>query len=67
MARAMILDEAMRCRAPIVMVLGGGYSRQALGVQYRSIRWIIGRYGLEPGGARHLPRRLTVKEKIYTK
>jgi histone deacetylase 11 len=42
----LVFDEAVRRKVPIVMVLGGGYSRQAWHVQYRSIRRVIERYGL---------------------
>ncbi|MDM8008778.1 MAG: histone deacetylase [Phycisphaerae bacterium] len=40
----LVFDEAGRRRFPIVMVLGGGYSRQAWQVQYRSIRRVLGRH-----------------------
>jgi histone deacetylase 11 len=42
----LVFDEATRRKVPIVMVLGGGYSRQAWHVQYRSIRRVIEQYGL---------------------
>ncbi len=41
----LVFEEAVRRKVPIVMVLGGGYSRQAWRVQYRSIRQAIEQYG----------------------
>jgi histone deacetylase 11 len=43
----MVIAEARRRGIPIVMVLGGGYSRDAWMAQYRSIRSIIEAYGAE--------------------
>lgn len=40
----LVFDEAVRRKIPIVMVLGGGYSRQAWQVQYRSIRRVLGQH-----------------------
>ena len=45
---ARVFAEADRRHIPIVMVLGGGYSRQAWCVQYRSVRQLIERYGAAP-------------------
>lgn len=42
---ATVFAEARRRGIPIVMVLGGGYSKQAWEVQYRSIRNLIECYG----------------------
>ena len=42
---ALVFAEAARCHVPIVMVLGGGYSKSAWEVQYRSIHGLIERYG----------------------
>jgi histone deacetylase 11 len=62
-----VIDEAVRRKVPIVMVLGGGYSKDAWHVQYASIRRTIEQYGLENAAGRPYPRRPTVKERIYTK
>lgn len=64
---AMVIDEAVRRGLPMVMVLGGGYSRNAWEIQYASIRRTIGRYGIERDGARATSRAATVKEKFHTK
>lgn len=42
---AMIFAEAARRRVPIVMTLGGGYSRNAWHAQYMSIRSLLAAYG----------------------
>jgi histone deacetylase 11 len=44
----MVFTEASGRHIPIVMGLGGGYSRNAWYVQYRSIRNLIERYGANP-------------------
>ncbi|HVP13054.1 MAG TPA: histone deacetylase [Phycisphaerae bacterium] len=44
----MVFAEADHRHVPIVMALGGGYSRNAWYVQYRSIRRLIEQYGAEP-------------------
>jgi histone deacetylase 11 len=41
----MVFEEANRRGIPIVMVLGGGYSKMAWYAQYRSIREVLVRYG----------------------
>lgn len=41
----LVVSTAVQRRVPLVMVLGGGYSRQAWKVQCRSIRNLIERYG----------------------
>ena len=64
---ALVFAEAYRRGVPIVMVLGGGYSDRAWAAQYRSIRSLVGQYGLERPGPRHPPRTATLKEKSYTK
>jgi len=61
-----VIDEAVRRKVPIVIVLGGGYSKDAWRVQYDSIRRTIERYGLANAAGRSQPRRPTVKERIYT-
>ena len=67
MRDALVFAEAVRRKAPVVMVLGGGYSQRAWEVQYRSIRSLIEQYGLEDGGRRHPPRSAPFAEKAYTK
>ncbi|HEY3246252.1 MAG TPA: histone deacetylase [Phycisphaerae bacterium] len=62
-----VFAEAARRGVPIVMVLGGGYSRDAWLAQYRSIRSIIETYGLERGTLARAPRHATAKEKFYTR
>jgi len=63
---AMVIDECVRRGIPVVMTLGGGYSKNAWHVQYGSIRRTIEKYGLAEGGRRPR-RRPTAKEKFYTK
>ena len=66
---AMVIDECVRREMPVIMVLGGGYSRQAWKVQYESVRRTIEKHGLRsPGAPGPYPRREpTGKERIYTK
>lgn len=63
----MVFDEAVRRGVPIVMVLGGGYGRNAWNVQYQSIRQVILRYGSAAGRPPYPSRRQTAKERVYTK
>jgi acetoin utilization deacetylase AcuC-like enzyme len=63
---ACVVDEAVRRGVPVVVTLGGGYTREAWDVQCASIRRTIETYGLAHG-ASHPPRRPTAKEKLYTK
>jgi len=42
---AMVIDECVRRRAPVVMTLGGGYSRGAWAVQYASVRRTLEAHG----------------------
>jgi histone deacetylase 11 len=51
----MVFAEADRRHVPIVMVLGGGYSKNAWYVQYRSIRGLIERYGTSPASQPSAP------------
>jgi len=64
---AMVIDECVERRIPVVMVLGGGYSRQAWKIQYDSIARTLRRYGLAGDRPPHRRRGLTGKEKLYTK
>lgn len=63
----MVVDEAVRRKVPIVMVLGGGYSQDAWRVQYDSIRRMIERYGIAKATTRPHTRPATAKERLYTK
>ena len=63
----LVIDEAVRWKVPIVMVLGGGYSKDAWRVQYESIRGTIERYGIGKAATRPHSRPATTKERIYTK
>jgi len=64
---AMVIDECVKRKIPVVMVLGGGYSKKAWEVQYASISRTLREYGLGGGGRPHRRRPLTGKEKVYTK
>jgi histone deacetylase 11 len=64
---AMVIDECVKRRIPVVMVLGGGYSKQAWEVQYASIARTLKKYGLTEGVRPHRERKPTIKEKLYTK
>jgi len=64
---AMVIDECVKRNLPVVMVLGGGYSKQAWEVQYASIERTLKKYGLTEGCPPHRQRPLTGKEKLYTK
>ncbi len=64
---AMIFREARQRNVPIVMVLGGGYGKDAWAAQYRSIANLIDTCGLR-GNERPYPHRHpSAKEKLYTK
>jgi histone deacetylase 11 len=64
---AMVIDACAARDIPVVMTLGGGYSKQAWRAQYGSVKRTILKYGLA-GGERPYPRRRpTLKEKLYTK
>jgi histone deacetylase 11 len=62
-----VIDQAVSRGIPIVICLGGGYSKHAWRAQYRSIKTIIDRYGLVDGRTAHPPRRPSLNEKLYTK
>ena len=64
---AMVIDECVKRNIPVVMVLGGGYSKRAWEVQYASIERTLKKYGLTKGRSPHRRRPLTGKEKLYTK
>jgi histone deacetylase 11 len=61
---AMVIDRCVGEGIPVVMCLGGGYSKGAWLVQYDSICRTIKKYGPTDSNR---PRRPTVKEKLYTK
>ncbi|MDP7288208.1 MAG: hypothetical protein QGH94_09475, partial [Phycisphaerae bacterium] len=64
---AMVIDECVKRRIPIVMVLGGGYSKRAWEVQYASIARTLKKYGITANRQPHDRRELTGKERLYTK
>ena len=64
---AMVIDECVRRGIPVLMVLGGGYSRQAWEVQYESVRRTLEKHGLRSRKRPYPRREPTGKEKIYTK
>jgi len=64
---AMVIDECVERKIPVVMVLGGGYSKRAWEVQYASIERTLRKYGLAGDRPPHRRRELTGKEKLYTK
>lgn len=64
---AMVIDECVRRGVPVVMVLGGGYSRGAWAAQYASVSRTIGKYGLANPETRSQRRERTLSEKLYTK
>jgi len=64
---AMVIDDCVKRNIPVVMVLGGGYSKRAWEVQYASIERTLKKYGLTKGRSPHRRRPLTGKEKLYTK
>ncbi len=64
---AMVIDECVRRGVPVVVVLGGGYSKLAWAAQYKSIERTIRKYGLATGQPPYPPRKPTGKERLYTK
>ena len=64
---AIVIDECVERKIPVVMVLGGGYSKRAWEVQYASIERTLRKYGLTGGRPPHRRRGMTGKEKLYTK
>ncbi len=62
---AFVIDQCVRRRIPVAMVLGGGYSGKAWEVQFASVKRTIQTYGL-PSPA-HAPRSRTAKESLYVK
>ena len=64
---AMVIDECVERGIPVVMVLGGGYSKRAWEVQYASIERTLRKYGLTEGVRPYPGRKSTGKEKLYTK
>jgi len=63
---AMVIDECVRRGLPVVMVLGGGYSKGAWQAQYASIRRTLRTYAF-PSGPPHPTRPATGKEAVYVK
>jgi hypothetical protein len=48
---AMVIDACVRRGVPVVMTLGGGYSKQAWEVQYASVMRTLERHGgVQKGG-----------------
>ncbi len=64
---ALVIDACLRRRIPVVMTLGGGYTRRAWAVQYASIRNLIETYGLEGRPPPYPRRKATAGEKLYAK
>ena len=64
---AIVVDACMKRGIPVVMTLGGGYSKNAWLAQYGSIARTIRKYGLADGPAPHPRRKPTGKERLYTK
>jgi len=64
---AKVIDECVKRRVPVVMTLGGGYSKRAWEVQYASIARTLKKYGMAKGSAPYRRRNPTSKEKLYTK
>ena len=64
---ALVIDACFRRRIPVVMTLGGGYTRRAWAVQYASIRHLIETYGLEGRPPPYPRRKATAGEKLYAK
>jgi len=64
---AKVIDECVKRRIPVVMTLGGGYSKRAWKVQYASIARTLKEYGITGSRQPHNRRELTGKEKLYTK
>ncbi|MCP4377468.1 MAG: histone deacetylase [bacterium] len=64
---AIVIDECVKRKIPVVMLLGGGYSKQAWEVQYASIERTLEKYGLTDGTRPYPQRNPTGKEKLYGK
>ena len=64
---AMVIDECVKRDLPVVMTLGGGYSKQAWEVQHASIERTLKKYGGAATQTPHPRREPTGKEKLYTK
>ena len=64
---AIVVDACAQRGIPVVMTLGGGYSKNAWQAQYGSIARTIRKYGLADGPAPHPRRKPTGKERLYTK
>ena len=64
---ATVIDACVKLGLPVVMVLGGGYSKGAWKAQYHSVARTIRQYGLAPGERRAPPRSPSAKEKLFTK
>ncbi len=62
-----VFEQAVSGNVPIVMVLGGGYSRDAWRVQYQSIGRLNATYGSTDEALPATPRNTTVKERLDTK
>jgi histone deacetylase 11 len=62
---AVVIDECVRRKVPVVMVLGGGYSQRAWHVQYASIARTIRAYC--PSAPLARPRGLTLAERLYVR
>jgi acetoin utilization deacetylase AcuC-like enzyme len=59
-----VIDQCVRRRVPVAMVLGGGYGPDSWLAQCGSIRAILDLYAT---GRRYSPRSATTEEKLYTK
>jgi len=64
---ATVIDACVKRGIPVVMTLGGGYSKDAWAAQYASIRRTIETYGLVDGKPPYPPRKPTAKEDLYSK
>ncbi len=64
---ARVVDACVERGVPVVMTLGGGYTKDSWAIQYDSVVRTIRTYGLATGGPPHPPRDPTAKERLYTK